>query len=453
MLDRIRTRSPLNAVVFIATSLSERLLERLLASTSVHEWHAWRCRDARNAAGLGASLVDMCCRDRSSWPREASWSVFHASGDAIGSVGELVRSQAGRSLWVSPSESFAACFACSEVRAGSVIHGYDPLGPAPQVVISAMPERLVGLGAAEVFYLHRIRVNSCNLRAAGECHGFEWVLTGEGVIEAVEGPISVARLFDRFGVRRETVTPANDKWLGWLNRVSDERLLAAFAMSRADLASYESLRRQVSTWLPDECRVSPDLVGREEPAAVIRHLRRCVLPEAATRLQYAESPAHGLQHAWIVSHLAALLATMEDEPPLAPMAAAVFHDCARLGDDDDDDHPRRGAAATELVLPQMRSLVLPAESIQEVVGAIGRHSLHDRPRTRIEALLRDADRLPLAWERGAVPGFFSTASGLYFATRSARAAEEAFRQVFSMPLFDSIGFGASRQRASERSFG
>jgi HD domain len=449
-LEALCNSRSLIAVVIVAERFGERYLERLIEECEPHEADAWRCRDARRAVQCNSSIVDMRCEERTNWPGAANWQVHHASASPIGRVGETIRSAPGRSLWVSPAEAFAACFGCDAVRFGGVIQGFDRLASTPEVVISCAD----GLRPQEVdgstFYLHRISARYDALQAAGACTGHEWILVGEGVIEEIVGPLRASEVLGRLGVRIEEASAAAPSWLTWCERASDQRLHDTFGMPRTELMSYESLRRQVGIWLPDELRVAPSRVGRVDAAAVIRLLRRCVLPEAAAMVRYPTSPAHGLRHAWIVSHFAAMIAMMEDQPPLAPAAAAVLHDCARRDDSDDDEHPRRGSEIAKAVLPQMRSLNLPRISVQEAVDAIARHSLNDVAQTSVEAVLRDADRLSLAWERGVDAKWFATRSGFLLARMGAGNAEARFRWIFSMPLFHTVGFEASPRTANGR---
>jgi hypothetical protein len=210
-------------------------------------------------------------------------------------------------------------------------------------------------------------------------------------------------------------------------------------MGRPEVRDYASHRRQLATWLPDELGVQPSRVPSFEPVAVLRLLRRCILPEIASMIRYADTPAHGIRHAWMVSHLALLIALLEDQPPVAPIVAAALHDCGRVGDDDDPHHPEIAAQVAGRILPRLRSASLCRARAAMVVEAVARHANVDQARDDVSAIVRDADRLALAWEHGVAPSRFATAWGLRLAHAGPAAAESCFRQILHTPLWDTVG--------------
>jgi HD superfamily phosphodiesterase len=188
----------------------------------------------------------------------------------------------------------------------------------------------------------------------------------------------------------------------------------------------------------------PSRVPCFEPVAALRLLRRCILPEIASMIRYASTPAHGIRHAWEVSHLALLIALLEDQPPIAPSVAAALHDCGRNDDDDDPDHPEISGRIAARILPRLRSASLQGIRASMVVEAVARHAQADRARDEVSAIVRDSDRLALAWERGVFPSCFATTWGMRLAQAGPAAAESAFRKVFQAPLWDTVGLATTR---------
>ena len=74
-----------------------------------------------------------------------------------------------------------------------------------------------------------------------------------------------------------------------------------------------------------------------------------------------------------------------------------------------------------------------------VVEAVARHAHVDQARDDVSAIVRDADRLALAWEHGVAPSRFATAWGLRLAHAGPAAAESCFRQILHTPLWDTVG--------------
>jgi hypothetical protein len=426
--------------VFIAVveHLEAQPLERLLSLSGLDEARQWRCRDAAAAVARGGRLCIMRCRGAPVRLGPNDLVVHHASRTRLAEPGHSLIIDRDRPLWTSVSPAFAACFGCPAVRDGRVIHGHDPLESRPTVVISLEAEHtLPDLDGG--YFLHRLIVPAAGVREAGACHGLEHLVTGHVHVDRVDGPLDPSDLEKDFGVMVEHRDSRGASLAMLLENVSDDRIDRVFGMPRDAMVGFPSMRRQLAVWLPDELGLAPSRVPGFSPPAALRCLRRLVLPEAASLATFPSSPGHGLPHAWMISHLALLLAMLEDVPPLGPCTAAILHDIGREHDAEDDRHAEAGASIASRIIPSMMSAALNPTATLLAVEAIAGHSLADKAPHPTAAILRDADRLPLAWERGPDPSGFATTWGLRLAAAGVDGAERAFRRVFGVPLFETAG--------------
>lgn len=432
-------------IIAVTQFLSDDVLEKWMIAKSLDSELRWRCRDAALASRQGGAKCRTACRDRSLLPADGFAEMFHGSDLRLPVSDGVLSVNPQRPLWVSPARSFAACFGCRMVRNGDVIQGYDALHPDPRVVVS-LPRPLSRVPeSSDPIYIHRILVPLQALHSAGTCRALEFQVFSDVQVIDCEGPFSQSDLCREFGVVVESPLNPDFKLNELMDQVSLERIRTVFGMSPADMLQYPSLRRQLVTWLPDELDLRPSEVPGFEPAAALRLLRRCILPQLAERVRFPESYGHGLHHAWQISHLAMLLSILEERPPIAPAVAAALHDAGRIGDDEDEFHPFSGAQIASAVLRSGSVAGLSSERVSMVSRAIEVHSEHTAVENPIQAILRDADRLPLAWERGVESRLFATTSGLRLAHAGPGAAEAAFRRIFRAPLWDTVGFDSHEE--------
>jgi hypothetical protein len=424
--------------ILVVEGLDRVGLEQLLVRVDLHDSHRWRCRDAVDARVAGGTLCSMACAERSIDGGDGPAVMFHASPEPLGSSGRTLAIAPTRPLWASPSAAFAACFGVDAIRRGALTHGFDALAPLGRVTVGLDDER-DALALSGEYYLHELRVPRGGRRPAGGCRGHEYLVQGDIELLEVSGSLRTDRLPHDFGILVEQASPADPDLRALMARVPEGRVRSVFDMPSALMETLPSLRRQLAVWLPDELDTRPSGIPHFEPPAALRLLRRCILPEIAGRVRFAESPAHGFEHAWVVAHLALLIAMLEDQPPIAPMVAAVLHDSGRHDDGDDVHHPQVGARIASDVVPSLGSAGLSARRCAAVADAIASHSAASLPPHSVAAILRDADRLGLAWQRGPRPALFATEWGLKLAHAGPRAAELSFRRIFGVPLWDTAG--------------
>lgn len=410
-------------------------LDWALSLTSTDEVIAWACRDALDALAHGGALVAMRCSDAPTAPAGRCALMHHAGPDAMcGSARAHVHA---RGLWLSPSPAFAACFGMPCVRDGHAMHGLDLLAPRAAVTVSADLETLMqDLHDAETV-MHRIRVPSGCAVPAGTCSHLEFLADGPVEVTHVER-MRTADAFRRWRVQVEHPEPAHE---GLFRRsgLRDDLWEPHFGCTRIEVERYASLRRSAAAWLPDAVGCPPSSIPQFMPPLAARLLRRAVLPEIGASVGFPDC-GHGERHAYVISHLALLIAVLEDIPPIAPAIAGALHDIGRTDDAADSDHPSRGAAVARRLVPMLRSASLPKEACATVVSAISSHSDDGPASCPVSAVLRDADRLHLAWERGYDARHFSTGVGRAMAQGGPPAAERLFREQFGQCLFDTVGF-------------
>lgn len=410
-------------------------LDRALSFTCTNEIEAWACRDARDARAQAGASTPMRFRDAPEAPEDRCAWMYHAGPRDI-CMG-APKGVHARALWASPSPAFAACFGMPCVREGRALHGIDLLAPKAAVTVSAdrdiILEDLSGTHTA----MHRLRVPPGTAIPAGACPRLEFVL--DGTIEiAWCDHMSTADAMARWQISIEHPEPHHDGLFAQFG-VSDAQWQHHFGCSRIEVERYASLRRSAAAWLSDATGCSPSDVPQFEASRVARLLRRAVLPEIGSSVSYPEG-GHGERHACVISHLALLIAVLEEIPPLAPAIAGALHDIGRQDDAPDADHPARGAAVAKLLVPTLRSAALPERACAEVVSAIATHSDDGIASCPVSAVLRDADRLLLAWERGYDSRHFSTGAGRAIANAGPHRAEQLFRERFDQCLFDTVGF-------------
>ena len=384
------------------------MLDALLQACEVSGTERWRCRDAVEASVRGERMhsMRMTLGQREVRGSNRTLRVFHGSAMPIGELGATVGSSSERALWVSPSRAFAGSFGIESVRDGRLIHGVDLLTAQPAIVVAGEAVGIARVQAISQVALTELDVCSEALVRAGDCDGYEFRVEGEAarVVRVVE--IDGAWLCAN-GMRPEQFEVSARGMFGAL-KMCDADWLAHFGFDRATVESTPFLRRAATAWLPDWLRIAPNRVSGYEPSEALRMVRRVLLPEIARRVQWPTVDGHDERHAWLVAHIAMLIALDIHEPPLAPVVAAALHDTARCDDEEDSRHGATAARLANTVVCSLRAVPFPQRVVPEICEAIRSHSeVGDAP-SPIAAVLRDADRLGLAWERGYDGKYFST---------------------------------------------
>jgi hypothetical protein len=340
-------------------------------------------------------------------------------------------------LWASPSRAFAACFGMACVREGRAMHGLDLLAPRAKVTVSVDIDTIMRELDDSWMAMHCIQVPARSAVCAGVCSHLEFLVDGLVDVTHIER-MRTADALMRFQVQVEHPETGYDGMFSECD-LSEAVWEGLLGCARIEVERYASLRRSAAAWLPDALGRPPSSIPFFTPALSARLLRRAVLPEIGASVSFPDC-GHGERHAYVISHLALLIAVLEDIPPIAPAIAGALHDIGRTGDAADSDHPSRGAAVAKNLVPTLRSAALPSEACAAVVSAIESHSEDGPASCPVSAVLRDADRLPLAWERGFDARHFSTGVGRAIAQGGPPAAERLFREQFGQCLFDTVGF-------------
>jgi hypothetical protein len=95
---------------------------------------------------------------------------------------------------------------------------------------------------------------------------------------------------------------------------------------------------------------------------------------------------------------------------------ALFHDIGRMGDEDDSIHGQEGKALVERHFGRELSYLLAPQDLLAVKQGVANHTGGVRSSVKEIGAAWDADRLRLAWEFGLQAKYFSTATGLKFAS-------------------------------------
>lgn len=325
---------------------------------------------------------------------------------------ELIGDSSRRSF-TSPSKRFAACFESDLVRNGELTMGLDLLQRDPDTVVITghqaanliqeclsgatytvatppdlyrEPTGCVGLEFTTSQTLQRVDVHSA---ALNQLANGDAALSVVPVEELMAWPQSLSVEF----------LQAFEKWMAL-----DEQALRAFPSTPFFMSIYSEL-------FPNEPSVdfSP-LIFWERLAS------RELIPTAkAAGITTPANGYHSLQHCIDVALQAILIAHLENHDKACAFLAALAHDLS------DEDHPDSRTAPDSA---QLTKTLLKAQwqdyssdSDGMVIDAILEHSSTKSPRSSLAAILRDADRVRLSWERGYDERFFSTNAGRQFASR------------------------------------
>ena len=140
-----------------------------------------------------------------------------------------------------------------------------------------------------------------------------------------------------------------------------------------------------------------------------------VMPKIAEITKQPDFGFHGLDHTEQVVLFGIDYALSENINPVPVILACALHDCARTNDGDDAGRGPKGHAAQ--CEPIARAFLeehdfgLSEQEKEKVVQAIKWHTDGGNTDEKIAACLWDADRTRLSWDRGFLPGKFSTPHG------------------------------------------
>lgn len=322
---------------------------------------------------------------------------------------------AGGRLWISGSSAFAVSFGASPYSNQGFFHGVDRiLDNVPQVYFAVPRDREDVLNRPCSLYLVEAAVAQLGQDGV---RGFEFFLRREVPVVSEERFASVAEALAAFDI-----VPVR---LG-LGR-ADDALAERCRRHRHALEGWLGVPLDVALRIPAfswrirlwfAARGFEPLVEEDLPW-LGRIVERAWLPWVAATWAggstLPEQGYHSLAHLLDVADLGAWLALREGVNPIPVVLFGLLHDAART---DDGSGPAHAEAAAKLFdrmqISDIRYLLLPQDA-DRVRAAIAGHACGERSQDPLVGVCWDADRVRLAWERGVVPQFFSTRSGLELA--------------------------------------
>jgi hypothetical protein len=335
-------------------------------------------------------------------------------GSPVQGLERLTPPEGGR-LWVSSSSAFAVSFGASPYSNHGFFHGVDRIAEEiPQVYFAAPPDREGVLDRPCSLYSAEVEV--AELRQEG-VRGFEFFLRREVPVVSEQRFATVAEALATFGLApirlgsakvedtlAQRCRPHRHALEGWLGLPLDIALRIPAFVWRIRLwfvaRGLDSLDEGDLPWLG-------------------RIVERAWLPWVAARWAggstLPEQGYHSLAHLLEVALLGAWLALREGVNPIPVALFGLLHDAARTDDELGSAHAEAAVVLFDLMQESdIRYLLLPRDA-ERVRAAIARHANGERSQDPLIGVCWDADRVRLAWERGVVPRFFSTYSGLELA--------------------------------------
>ena len=329
-------------------------------------------------------------------------------GSPVQGLERLAPSAGGR-LWVSGSSAFAVSFGSNPYSNQGFFHGVDRISEdVPRVYFAVPRDRENVLDRPCSLYL--VEAEVAQLGQDG-IRGFEFFLRREVPVLAEQRFATVAEALAAFDIL--PVRLGSGK--------AEDTLVQRCRPHRHALEGWLGLRIpafgwRIRLWLA--ARGLDPLVERDMPW-LGRIVERAWLPwVAATWAGGSTLPEHGyhsLAHLLDVAELGAWLALREGVNPIPVALFGLLHDAART---DDEPGPAHAEAAAKLFdrmqISDIRYLLLPEDAARVRVALAG-HAFGERSQDPLVGVCWDADRVRLAWERGVVPRFFSTGTGLQLA--------------------------------------
>jgi hypothetical protein len=185
--------------------------------------------------------------------------------------------------------------------------------------------------------------------------------------------------------------------------------LESFLSMPLDVALRLSCKRwAIAFWLTARRLDSTSLCHKVQLREI---LERWWLPAISTECTLPERGYHSIDHLVQTALAAAYIARREGANPILAALAGLLHDSARNGDEDGAGHAGRAISLLQRSFGSALSSLFSPDDLRKLRVSIARHASGRSTNDPNIGACWDADRLRLAWERGADSGYFSTSTG------------------------------------------
>ena len=321
-----------------------------------------------------------------------------------GSSKSGIKSLINKKNHVSPSISFAACY-CLEINSTEGwVQGIDQIGYDHEVIYLSPPAgKIIPHGVTGSIY--QVMPNKEQVQSPGDCNAYDLVSSGSFDIK-FENKLECVRSF--LCECKVLLPEPNDKIA--LNTVYANRQFIDWM--GVPLHVLECLR-STPFWLQihQELRLDTAIVKLQPLIYWERLAIRCLYPLIKTKYCCnGTDDYHGFSHCRDVAMTSVVLAYSENVASLPAFIAALCHDLEPTFKSGEPDRAGESAGLTQDILRNEWS-EFDGIDTEDIVDAVRTHSKVGAPVSKVSAILRDADRLRLSWERGYNSKFFHTDLG------------------------------------------
>lgn len=326
--------------------------------------------------------------------------------------------------FVSPSMRFASCFESDLIRGGSLSLGVELFNEDPDTIIVSGKSFLLDIFKRTVGSTYEVTLEVTPENFSHGCSSFEFTIDdvvdnlveGTGRLEqaiANDPGLLVVYPHERMTLSNVSCCQEFENFIAWME--VDDITIQAYPSSVFYYNIFNELQgEQVGKFFP---LITWYRFGSRELFAGLRFLG--ITSEA--------NGYHGLQHCLDVGLMGVLLAHLNDVPATPIFIAALAHDLRREGPKDHHNAPDSALLCQELLEGSWSEYASNFD--KEIIEAVAGHSSAQPPLSTTAAILRDADRIRLSWERGFDERFFHTKWGKEFAQRDSSFAQNVFTRV------------------------
>lgn len=336
--------------------------------------------------------------------------VYH--GSTIPSLKILQAGECGI-LHLSPSPAFAACFGVNPTVDEGWFHGVDHLTEAHPFVYLVVPKDKVE-SLNQPIYLYSVSIpDTSSLFQVGSVSGFEYGSNSAQPVKSCMSFSSAKEAFERLGVRIVDSQPLVCEDGVLLRKAKEERknVEEFFEMPVEVIQRLDHMYPLLYAYLVSAGKISPSEFSPSYNFIWKNILERIVLPAVFPHSDNGHNGYHGMDHCHDVALAACHIALARGHAPLPALLAGALHDISR-NDLPSEDHAKEAAQKIPIILAGLGKGFLACVNPSEVAAAVHEHSNDSVPTSALSAILRDADRLRLAWERGFDRTFFVTEEGM-----------------------------------------
>jgi len=321
-----------------------------------------------------------------------------------GSMNSGIKQLNNRENYISSSIGFAACY-CLKINSDlGWIQGIDKIGHSHEMIFISPPtgEKIL---YDEVGFLYQIKPKKNTVFEYGDCGSYD-MRSGDVLDVLIEKRLSCVRSFlqENFVVLPEPgdeieldIESEKVEFIRWMGMPL--RLLKCLKSSPFWINIYRAIKSKQTTI------VSQPLIYWERLAI------RCLYPliEGLCRKTCQDS-YHGFGHGRDVALTTVVLSYFEGVNPLPAFLAALCHDLESNLKSTRLNRAERSAQIVESIFSTVWS-DFDGGATNDIIHAVRTHSKTGSHLSKTSAILRDADRLRLAWERGYNPKYFHTTLG------------------------------------------